>query len=192
MKKKTCTKCQKTLYLKHFQNRLKSKDGKSNKCKTCLLKYRRKKNSLISQIYGHQREKSKRRDHALPNYTLKELKLWLNNTNFDTLYTNWVQSNFNKELVPSLDRLNDYTPYTLGNIRVTTWKTNNTKGYIDRLNGVNTKLSKSINQLTQNGEVLNTFPSISEASRKMNISTSSISRACSNGRASCGFKWEFN
>jgi len=189
---KTCTKCKKLLNNVQFQNSSTTKDRKSNHCKDCLLQYRRKKNTLINQIYGHQREKSKRRNHKLPDYTLEELKLWLKLTNFDNLYTEWVNSNFNKDLVPSLDRLNDYKPYTLGNIHVTTWKDNNIKGYKDRKNGVNNKLSKAVKQLTQNGEVLNTFPSLSEASRKTNTSISNISRACNNGGTSCGFRWEFN
>lgn len=57
---------------------------------------------------------------------------------------------------------------------------------------LNTKHSKPVLQLSQTGEVLNTFPSAAEAERETGIHYSAISYCCSGSRKTAGgFRWKF-
>ena len=65
--------------------------------------------------------------------------------------------------------------------------------HIANLRKVRTEIAgKAVIQLSQNGDVINRFNSISEASRCTGVSISSISHTC-NGRSKmgCGYVWEF-
>ena len=42
-------------------------------------------------------------------------------------------------LAPSIDRKDDYKPYTFDNIQLTTWQQNKAKGHEDCKNGINNK-----------------------------------------------------
>lgn len=87
--------------------------------------YRRTKNGLIIKIYNSQLRSSKKRNHEKPKYTLEELKKWFyKQHNFDELYINWVNSNYDKKLTPSCDRINNYKGYSFDNIRLVTWYEN--------------------------------------------------------------------
>ena len=87
--------------------------------------YRRTKHGLVVKIYGDQLSSSRKRGHDKPKYNLKQLKKWIfNQENFDKLYNDWVASNYNKELTPSCDRLDNYKGYSLYNIRLVTWRDN--------------------------------------------------------------------
>ena len=56
----------------------------------------------------------------------------------------------------------------------------------------NNKYSKKILQLNDNNEVINIFPSISEASRKLNVSYQAISDCLRRKQLhSAGYKWEY-
>ena len=56
----------------------------------------------------------------------------------------------------------------------------------------NNKYSKRINRLDEENNILETYPSISEASRKMAVSVQTISK-CLNGKQkhSAGYKWKY-
>lgn len=56
----------------------------------------------------------------------------------------------------------------------------------------NNRLSKKIYQLDDDNNIIKEYPSISEASRQLNVSIQAISD-CLNGKTkhSCGYKWEF-
>lgn len=50
---------------------------------------------------------------------------------------------------------------------------------------------KKVVQLDLEGEVLNEFPSISDACKEVSVSVTTISRACKFGKISCGFRWMY-
>jgi hypothetical protein len=84
-------------------------DGYLNLCIKCHKKksslYIKTKEGLISQIYSHQKSKSKKRLHPSPNYTkLELLHNALNSKLFIGLYDEWEESGYNKKLTPSFDR----------------------------------------------------------------------------------------
>jgi len=127
-------------------------------------------------LYSSQKSNSNRRKYDLPNYTKEEFKEWLLKQGIKDLYNNWVNSNYNKTLKPSVDRLNDYLPYTFSNIQLITWGKNFKKGNDDRFNGINNKQSYSILCYNLKGVFIKEYNSLSIAARDLNILQSHISR----------------
>jgi len=155
--------------------------------------YRKTKQGLIYKIYSNQVGKSKRRGHVPPNYTLDELRMWaLSKQVFLDLFDNWVASGYDKKLVPSFDRKDDDKPYMLSNLNIVTWDENNKRANSDRKNGINNKVSKSVNKLDSNKNIIETFYSAAEAGRAIGKNYSSISNCCNGKRKTAyGFNWEY-
>jgi hypothetical protein len=83
---------------------------------------------LSSKIYGAQRNRSKKRGHALPEYNLEQLREWLyDQPNFEQLFLEWTNSGHDTMLIPSIDRINDDIGYTFSNIQLMTWGENDAK-----------------------------------------------------------------
>lgn len=197
MTSKNCTKCGK---LKLFSDFSKSKDYKSgfvNFCKKCGVikarKHSRTRKGLTSQMYSAQKRCSKKRGHNRPNYSLLQLREWvLTQSNFEKLYTQWMESGYKKILIPSCDRIDDYKSYSLDNLRLVTWQENKQKWFFDTKNGVNNKQSKSVDQLTLSGNLIKTFHSICFASRQTGFSQGAISMCClGKYKTLGGFLWRF-
>lgn len=192
---KKCYSCKSMKELLHFNKNKTKIDGYSTECKVCIreydLKYRRSKTGLISQIYSHQKSKSKKRNHPSPTYTKQELKEWLFSQElFHKLFEEWELSNYDMNLTPSVDRKNDYIGYTINNIQIMTCKKNTIKGGIDRFNGINRKPLKAVIQLTKDNKIVREFYSIAKAFRETNINQ--ISAVCLGKRKTAGgFKWKF-
>lgn len=156
--------------------------------------YRHSKNGLINRIYGDQRSNSKKRGHEFPDYNLEELKRWIySQPNFDDLYQAWAESGFDKKKTPSCDRLSDYHPYSLSNLRLTTWSINDARGRADRRNGINNKNSKAVLQLTREGIVIAEHHSGKHACRVTGIESERISACCLGKKETAGgFVWCFS
>ncbi len=127
---KVCTKCK--VESDNFSPDKRSKDGLKSSCRICNNEqsrgYRKTKIGLANNIYDKQRRNSKHRNHKMPTYTKQELKDWLFAQKlFHELYNNWVESGYEKMLVPSVDRIDDYESYTMDNISIATWDENNKK-----------------------------------------------------------------
>ena len=143
--------------------------------------YYKTKQGLISRIHNHQIRKSKIRGHNPPSYTRIELFSYLIEDDcFNQLYDNWVASNYLKNLIPSLDRINDYKGYSFDNIRITTWQENNKKAYRDRKNGVNNKINVAVLKLDSNFNILTEYHSIIDAARKNNKTGGAMHHFASN------------
>jgi len=153
-------------------------------------KYRKTAKGVLSQIYNAQKYTSKKRGYPPPNYTLKEFRQWAVLTDFIPLYNRWLSSGYQKDLKPSADRLDDYKPYALNNLRFTTWRDNNNKGNEGRINGSNMKQNRKVYQYTLDGEFVAEYHSQAEAQRQTGILQHNICEAM-NGRykTSGGYKW---
>ena len=125
-KTKECTVCPIGTGVKNVSEFSKSKKGKygvSSICKTCINKRRlerdRTRSGLIKRIYKDQIKSSKKRSHVGPSYTLDELiSFCMSSSDFLRLYRDWRNSGYEKMLSPSIDRRDDYEPYSIDNIRV--------------------------------------------------------------------------
>jgi hypothetical protein len=82
---------------------------------------------------------------------------------------------------PSIDRKDSNKDYTLDNCR-----------FIERIENTIRNRRKIVLQFDLKGNFIKEWISINEASRKLNIDGSSISKCCLNKRISAyGFKWKF-
>lgn len=188
---KTCTKCEVTKHIKCFNKDSSKKDNLHSSCKECekILKkaYRRTKEGLITNLYGHQIERSKKNGYRLPDYSKQEFKDWLYSQElFHLMFNEWKMSGYEKRLTPSIDRLNDYIHYCFGNIQLVTWEENNIKGQKDRRNGINNKVNKSVSQYSKDGKFIAKYHSRMEASRRTNVPQRQISQCCSGGIKNAG------
>ena len=162
-------------------------------------KYGRSKIGLVAKIYHHMVRNTKTRKHDLPNFSQQELFTWCSeNIVFNKIYEMWILSNFDQELIPSLDRKNNEKSYTFDNIQITTWKKNKENAYeaIRKNKLKNTSLlnggHKKVLQYSLSGIFIDEYISVSEAARQNKIKHQGISNSCTNKRVqSNGFIWCF-
>lgn len=193
---KVCNTCKIKKDLDSFGNNKKSSDSKRHCCKKCecekVQKYHKSFSGWLTKTYSRQKKSSIYRKHNLPNYSKEEFRKWvLQQPNCGRLFIDWWYSGFERDLIPSGDRENDYKPYSLDNIRLVTFKENCNKVYSDIKNGINNKKNKSVISIDINN-FEKEYHSIKYAARKLNISQPNISKCLSGERKTCGgFKWKY-
>jgi len=194
---KKCKKCAIVKNYNEFDIVIKFKDGYGFICKSCKsnsqIKDKTKINYLVTKIYNSQCYSSKARNDSPPEYTKQELKEWLiNQPNFKTLHINWIKSNFNKWITPSVDRTDDYNGYSLDRIQLMTWEENKRKGESDMRNGINNKQSKAVIGTCVKTGIETEYFSMSEAGRKTIADFRLISHCCLGKRkTNGGYRWRF-
>ena len=194
---KICSKCKIEKNSSSFWVRKERKGGLYSACIKCkttaALNKKRTKSGLVYSIYGDQLSTSKKRKHVPPSYTAEELFEFLTtNQEFNEIYNGWVSSGYKKMLRPSIDRNNDYLPYSFDNITVMTWQENMDKGHKDRVTGINNKMNKSVNQLNKDKTFIKNHHSMMQAERETGVSSGKICICCKGKRKSAGgFIWEY-
>ena len=198
MTEKNCTQCGETKPLTKFNKQKITKDGLQSCCRSCTKArskiYKRSKHGLIVHIYGNQRSRSRNRKHPPPSYTGKELIAWFNkHPDFDMLFLNWENSGWDRWSRPSCDRIDDYKPYTLDNIRLVTWRENMERAHLDIKNGINNKVNKAVVQSKLDGTFVRDWYSIRQAEREEGFNHGAISQCClGRAKSAGGFKWSYN
>jgi len=157
------------------------------------MKWYKTQRGKISQTYSKQKGSSLKRGHPLPSYSKEELEEWLFSQKlWFELYDNWVLSDFKKKLAPSIDRINDNLPYTIGNIQLMTWEENHRKGYETVKSGVHQTQQKAVEQFDNENKFIAKYVSIKEASRQTGINDYTISLVCKNKRITAGgYIWKY-
>lgn len=114
-------------------------------------KYRRTKKGRLSVSYGHMKSrvagkcpKGKLKYKGLPILSREEFYIWSNSKEFDIVYAKWRESNFIKELTPTIDRLDNTKGYTIGNIRWCSLNENSRKPAIVRRLELTNKIVQNI------------------------------------------------
>ena len=181
-----------------FHKRKQLKSGLTSWCKVCMAKskkvYQTTKDGLITRIYSHQKDCCKQRGHPLPTYSKAELKEWVfSQDNFDELYNAWVESGCNRDLNPSVDRIDDYKSYSFDNIQLLTFKENREKSCLDRKKGRHTTSKmRVIEQYTKEGKLVSTYHSQCEAARQSGLNQGNIGSCCRGERNQAGgYIWRF-
>lgn len=196
---KRCNRCTLLKSLEHFSVSRSNKGGYSCICKACVVlrnqEYWRTAVGRVSQIYAVQVMSSKQRKHPKPEYTRAELSAWAFENGINSLWYDWRESGYLKDLSPSIDRLDATKGYSLDNIRLVTWKDNNDKAYEDRKACRHiTKQNRKVRQLTMDGNFVAEYGSISNAARETGITRININDVC-RGKLHCksagGFRWEY-
>lgn len=186
METRICKKCQKEKMIKDMHS---TKNRKGDRqywftCRNCYNEhcraYQKTPAGLVSRIYAAQKKASKKRNMAAPFYSYQELLKWVQaQPNFKTLYDAWTRSDYKSRLRPSIDRLDDYMPYSFENIRLVTWDENMFKNHEVCRVGTNKMadvMCKPVVQIAISGEYMNTFLSVKIASDATGVNQCSIAR----------------
>jgi len=194
---KLCPKCGEYLDFCEFSKKKSNIDGLQCWCKNCNekynLKYRRTINGLCSRIYASQVLHSKNRNHSIPEYSKNDLKEWLASQRlFYEIYDKWVESNYGKKLIPSVDRINDNEGYSIDNIQLMTWGENELRAYSCRKDGIIKGQSVSVLQFDLDDNFIKEYHSQSQAYRETGVGQWNISGVCIGRKETAGgFKWKY-
>ena len=178
---KKCSKCNVIKDLDEFYiNKIKTKKGirkvPQSQCKECAKEtardYKRTKIGRLQAMYNAQVGNSKLVGRKPPEYSKEEfvnavMKMPL----YHELYDNWKNSGFEKRLTPSIDRIDNSKTYLKSNIQLMTWEENERKAREDQKNGILNAGRKYIPviHIDENGNEINRYFSIAEASRRTGI-----------------------
>ena len=194
---KKCSKCGEEKTLSEFHKQKGRGIGIASRCKPCSSVDRKEKSHskqfFVLKTYGTQKRSSKERGHPMPDYTREQLKSWLFSQDlFHELHKKWAESDYDTNKRPSVDRKDDYKPYTLSNIQLMTWGGNRSKHHADRKRGANTKISLAVIQMDLDGNVIKEHHSFNSAAREMNIISGHIGN-CARGHLDTtrGFRWAY-
>lgn len=139
MIKKTCTHCQKSLPVDSFYRDWRGKYDVRAKCKGCFIKKsnessRKTPEAFLGKCYSQMKYRVEGRTGGERNnryYLGKELLpreqfmvFGLDSMKFRKLHKEYVQSGFQRELCPSVDRIDSTKGYVLNNVRWLTTKEN--------------------------------------------------------------------
>lgn len=153
--------------------------GKQNECKECT-KARVKRNServgsaydfsekgVFRVIYKTQKRHQRLRGHGDMPYTKQDLVVWCKENGFDLIFNAWVQSGYDSNLKPSIDRIDDFKGYSLDNIRLGTWRENRNHQAQDIINGTGTsgKRCKPVGKYDSDWNLVCKYPSYQSAKR---------------------------
>lgn len=194
---KNCKKCLNVKSLTEFSKSTGNKDGYSHQCKECKAEHSRNYYKtlpgVVTRIYNNELQASKQRKHLAPSYNKQELSDWLYKQDLSSLFNTWVKSNYDKNLSPSVDRINSTKGYSFDNIRLVTWQENNDVAYEERkICKRITQQCKKIEQLTLNGRHVKTYLSQAHAARETGFCRTNINHTCQGHRETAhGFLWRY-
>lgn len=195
-----CCNCGLTKPLTEYSINRANASGTDYFCKTCkALKkqtYYHSKEGVIQTILDSQKASCKKRGHIPPEYSKEELTQWIySQETFEQLYSNWVKSNYDKYLKPSIDRLDDFKTYSIDNIRLVTFQENVAKAYSDKHLGTGTQglCCKPVLQYTKEGILVAEYSSATIASQNVpNTNRQNIQKVCKGERPTCGnYIWKY-
>jgi len=197
---KKCTECKTEKPIDDFGKQKANRDGLKLQCKRCnnlrSAAYKKTKSGLVANIYSSQLGSSRSRGHSVPKYTLGELRIWIfSKIEFGPLYQKWVESDYNKNLSPSIDRKDDKKGYSFDNIQLMTWGENKAKAEADMRSGKikhGHRPQKTVIQYKLDGEELNKFVSAQDAKRQTGVSCGNLASCCRGERETAGgYRWRY-
>lgn len=185
-----CKECRKKRSRKNHEKKkdsLEEKQRRNEYSKQYRQDAKRTHEGWYSKIYRAMRTRNRKKfDLELP-FTKDEFIKWIEDNYYDKfvkLFQDYVDSDCDKYLCPSIDRIDDYKSYTFDNMQLITWKENDIKG----TNGVKNKIScaevgkkycsKTVLQYDIKNNLLMIFSSTHEAERVTGIDSSLIAKAC--------------
>ena len=151
----------------------------------------------ITKTYGRMKRDNKAKFHIELPFSKTEFYNWVITKNILELLNNYKNSGFNKNLNPSVDRINDYKSYDFENMQLITWEEDNKKGRASIKNKEQcSKMAKSlwskrVIQKNLDGNIIAIFDSTHDVNRKLGFDSSLIARACRLNKISKGYRWEY-
>lgn len=157
---KICKVCSLEKQLIEFVKHKECKDGYSNTCKKCKKEqqkiyriennnkwtkdYEKTINGFLMRTYRNMKSRilgiQYKKAHLYNNLEILDKKSFyewsINDIEFNKLYHNWINSNYDRKLTPSIDRINTKKGYLLNNIRWLTHSENSRLGSLARFKKV--------------------------------------------------------
>lgn len=178
-----------------------------DKVKESRQRQKRTVKGWLTKVYCCMKKSSIKRKMPMPTFTKDALSIWINDNYkdvFSVLFHEWIESGCSKDLTPSISRLDDYKPYTLDNLELVIWKTNNQNGRTspkvvkevhNKLGDIAKKMfNRKVVQKDMLGNILRIYPSLREAERQnRGFCASTISKVCRGIKHTHkGYVWEYN
>lgn len=127
------------------------------------------------------RHQHQRKQGGLPFTKSEFIKWFWQQENSRRLFTNWVSHNCPKNIIPSVDRIDDTQGYQFDNMRITTFRDNHQQQSLKR--------SVPVQQINSDGDVVAIHQSMSQAARTLGLPRSAIPRAIKTGGIANGYYW---
>lgn len=177
MDKKVCVKCNEMKPRSDFFKVDWNKKFKPH-CKKCTS-YKKYYDIIPTEVYmrsmyNNQRSSARGRGNEVPTYSFEWFKEFLIFNGFNEKYQYYLDNNKNKDLAPSVDRINSNISYIEENIQLLTWKENYLKGCREDIKTKDSK-NKVIHYIDNKCIIYN---SIVEASKELNLSRKHIYSSC--------------
>jgi len=135
--------------------------------------------TVPKRMYWDQCSNSRIRGHEQPAYTRDELVAWVTNQpHFQKLYDAWAASDYDSDLRPSCDRLDNSKGYSFDNIELVTWLENKQRANEDVKAGILADTHKPVHQYTLDGIFVASYISQGEAERITGANQQNISACC--------------
>ena len=188
---KKCVKCANLKKVSEFYKHKKYTDGCRPICKKCTIENRRTPYNKARILYDNLNARS-RKHNMVVEFSKQEFIDWcMQQSVYHTLHKKWSENDYIKWYAPSIDRKNDYKPYTFENMRLMSWHENSKKGNVHRKTGVNNKHSKEVICIDEMGTKTMYFSTM-EAERNTKVSHSHISKCCNGvAKTAGGYRWEY-
>ena len=188
---KVCYTCKEEKSTIEFHANKAKKDGLNHSCKVCTNNSQKSFNSLPYRMFNNQIEHSRYRGHPRPAYTYEEFKSWvMAQPHYKELYDNYKDSGYDKNLVPSVDRLDPNKPYSFDNIELVTFKENMKRNGEHRL----TASGNKVLVFKCTGEFVAEFPSNNSAADALcngNDISDTLDNVLSKGKLSTSYGYCF-
>jgi len=185
-----CKECTKIRSKKNHE-KIKNTDDFIKKRYVYAKQYRQDKKRTVegwyTKTYGRMTRDNKNKFNLPLPFSKEEFIKWIQENykdKFKKLFQDYVDSDCDKYLNPSIDRIDDYKSYTFENMQLITWKENDVKG----TNGVKNKVScaevgkkycsKTVMQYDTENNLLMIFSSTHEVERVTGIDASAVAHAC--------------
>ena len=141
---KKCSRCSELKPRRFFYTSASCRDGLYSQCKECRVEkqqtYFHTLDGCIHRMYNNIKERVTHVEYPR-NAAYRNVRLEIswedfyyfvkNNPYFARLFEDWVQSNYDTKLSPSIDRIDSSGHYTLDNIQIITSHENNLKRIFD-------------------------------------------------------------
>lgn len=180
-----CTSCKNDKPNSEFRKNVnfKHRGELSYQCKSCDLNKKQTPEGRLVIMYNSTRSASRGRGASTPAYTHAELSKWAYSNGYMKVYNKWKKSDYNKNDVPSVDRIDPKEPYSLGNIQIVPWSINNSRNV--------STMSAPVTRSDLNGRNPKQFTSVRSAARSLSATNSGggILRALKSNKPAHGYLW---